>query len=115
MVVFHVRDIRKEDELDEDVICERSMERIRAELEFFGFKVSSMVVEGNPAKRIDRVAQGARRISDSDWVTGPKRSRRRSAGECVGRGDLPAYQTSFGCTTCTYARLVERIGGLIHG
>ena len=57
VVVLHVRDTRKEDELDpQDVICER-MERIRGELEFFGFTVNSLVVEGNPAKSIDRIAR----------------------------------------------------------
>ena len=56
-VVVHVRDTRKEDELDpQDVICER-MERIRRELEFFGFTVNSLVVDGNPAKTIDRIAR----------------------------------------------------------
>jgi nucleotide-binding universal stress UspA family protein len=57
VVVVHVRDTRKEDELDpQDVICER-MERIRRELEFFGFTVNSLVVDGNPAKTIDRIAR----------------------------------------------------------
>lgn len=57
VVVLHVRGTRKEDELDpQDVICER-IGRIRGELEFFGFTVNSLVVEGNPAKSIDRIAR----------------------------------------------------------
>jgi nucleotide-binding universal stress UspA family protein len=57
VVVLHVRDTRKEDEVGpQDVICDR-MERIRRELEFFGFTVNSLLVDGNPAKTIDRIAR----------------------------------------------------------
>jgi nucleotide-binding universal stress UspA family protein len=57
VVLLHVRDTRQKDELDPlDVMCEQ-MEQIRRELEFFGFAVNSLVVEGNPAKTIDRVAR----------------------------------------------------------
>jgi nucleotide-binding universal stress UspA family protein len=33
------------------------MEQIQSELEFFGFSVTSIIAEGNPAEVIDRVAR----------------------------------------------------------
>jgi nucleotide-binding universal stress UspA family protein len=57
VVVLHVRDSRRADELATQQMIIEQMERIRKELEFFGFAVSSLLVDGNPAKTIDRVAR----------------------------------------------------------
>lgn len=55
VVVLHVRDKRKE--ADDEETARNHMERIRSELEFFGFSVASIIADGNPAETIDRVAR----------------------------------------------------------
>ena len=75
------------------------MERIRSELEFFGFTVTSLVAEGNPAKTIDRVA---REQDVSLIVIG---SHGRSATEDVLLGSVSdavicqTHPARFGCQT----------------
>lgn len=57
VIVLHVRDQRKKAELEaQATVCER-MERIRTELEFFGFTVESLIVSGNAAETVDRIAR----------------------------------------------------------
>jgi nucleotide-binding universal stress UspA family protein len=57
VVVLHVREKRKRNEPDDEETARNHMERIRSELEFFGFSVISIIAEGNPAEAIDRVAR----------------------------------------------------------
>jgi nucleotide-binding universal stress UspA family protein len=57
VVVLHVREKRKRNDPDDEATTRNHMERIRSELEFFGFSVTSIIAEGNPAEAIDRVAR----------------------------------------------------------
>lgn len=57
VVVLHVREKRKRNDPDDEETARNHMERIRSELEFFGFAVTSIIAEGNPAEAIDRVAR----------------------------------------------------------
>lgn len=57
VVVLHVREKRKRNDPDDEETARNHMERIRSELEFFGFSVTSIIAEGNPAEAIDRVAR----------------------------------------------------------
>ncbi len=56
VVVLHVRENRKRGAADDDdAVCDR-MQRIRSELEFFGFNVTGIIADGTPAPTIERVA-----------------------------------------------------------
>jgi len=57
VVALHVREKRKRNDPDDEETARNHMERIRSELEFFGFSVTSIIAEGNPAEAIDRVAR----------------------------------------------------------
>ena len=57
VVVLHVREKSKRNDPDDEETTRNHMERIRSELEFFGFAVTSIIAEGNPAEAIDRVAR----------------------------------------------------------
>ena len=57
VVVLHVREKRKRNDPDDEETTRNHMERIRSELEFFGFSVTSIIAEGNPAEAIDRIAR----------------------------------------------------------
>ncbi|MBZ5688387.1 MAG: universal stress protein [Acidobacteriia bacterium] len=57
VIVLHVREKRKRNDPDDEETTRNHMERIRSELEFFGFSVTSIIAEGNPAEAIERVAR----------------------------------------------------------
>jgi nucleotide-binding universal stress UspA family protein len=82
VVVLYVRNSRRADELDPEQVIIEQMERIRKELEFFGFAVNSLLIDGNPAKTIDRIA---REQDASLIVIGP---RGRSTAEDILLGSV---------------------------
>jgi nucleotide-binding universal stress UspA family protein len=57
VVVLHVREKRKRNEPNSTDAIQDRIQRIRKELEFFGFAVTILIVDGNPAAMIDRVAR----------------------------------------------------------
>ncbi len=82
VVVLHVREKHGRGGTEDDAVVSAQMQRIRSELEFFGFNVSSVVADGAPAAAIERVA---REQDVSLIVIG---SRGRSAAEDVLLGSV---------------------------
>ncbi len=56
VVVLHVREQSRNGGGQADDAIQCQMSRIREELRFFGFSVTTLIAEGSPAKTIDRVA-----------------------------------------------------------
>ncbi len=57
VVVLHVRESRKRGHEQSELVIQAKMEQIRSQLEFFGFGVTSIVLDGDPATIIDGVAR----------------------------------------------------------
>ena len=57
IVVLHVREKHGRGCTETDATVSAQMQRIRSELEFFGFNVNSIVADGAPAVAIERVAR----------------------------------------------------------
>ena len=57
IVVLHVREKHGQSDTDSEATVSDHMQRIRSELEFFGFNVSSIIADGSPAAAIERVAR----------------------------------------------------------
>ena len=56
VVVLHVREQRRRARSDTEQVIETKMQQIRSQLEFFGFSVTNIVLNGDPASAIGRVA-----------------------------------------------------------
>lgn len=82
VVVLHVREKHGRGGTETDASVSAQMQRIRSELEFFGFNVSSIIADGRPAASIERVA---REQDVSLIVIG---SRGRSAAEDILLGSV---------------------------
>lgn len=82
VVVLHVREKHGRGATGIDATVSAQMQRIRSELEFFGFNVSSIIADGAPAVVIERIA---REQDVSLIVIG---SRGRSAAEDVLLGSV---------------------------
>lgn len=75
VVVLHVREKHGRGGTETEATVSAQMQRIRSELEFFGFNVSSIIADGSPAAVIERVA------SEQDISLIVIGSRGRSAAE----------------------------------
>ncbi len=82
VVVLHVREKHGRGGTETDATVSAQIQRIRSELEFLGFNVSSIIADGSPAAAIERVA---RERDVSLIVIG---SRGRSAAEDVLLGSV---------------------------
>lgn len=56
VVVLHVREQRRRAQNETEQVIETKMQQIRSQLEFFGFSVTNIVLNGDPASAIGRVA-----------------------------------------------------------